>query len=69
MSRRLAASIWSSAGYRRDRLSPKFHPLMDAQIEDAARRFEQLADSPDPDSATADDPSDLRATARRGRRQ
>jgi hypothetical protein len=35
----------------------------DAQIEDAARRFEQLADDLDPDSVTAEDLSDLRAVA------
>ncbi len=33
----------------------------DAQIEEAARRFEQLADNLDPASVTAEDLSDLRA--------
>ncbi len=35
----------------------------DAQIEEAARRFEQLADDLDPASVTAEDLSDLRAVA------
>jgi hypothetical protein len=35
----------------------------DAQIEEAARRFEQLADELDPASVTAEDLSDLRAVA------
>lgn len=35
----------------------------DAQIEEAARRFEQLADQLDPATAAADDLSDLRAIA------
>lgn len=35
----------------------------DAQIEDAARRFEQMADDLDPASVTAEDLSDLRAVA------
>lgn len=35
----------------------------DAEIEEAASRFEVLADSLDPKSVTADDLSDLRAIA------
>ena len=35
----------------------------DAEIEDAARRFEQLADDLDPASVAAEDRSDLRAVA------
>jgi hypothetical protein len=35
----------------------------DAQIQEAARRFEQLADDLDPASVTAEDLSDLRAVA------
>jgi hypothetical protein len=35
----------------------------DAQIEEAARRFEQLANNLDPATATVDDLSDLRAVA------
>jgi hypothetical protein len=35
----------------------------DAQIEEAARRFEQLADQLDPATTAADDLSDLRAIA------
>ncbi len=35
----------------------------DAQIEDAARRFERLADQLDPAAAVAEDLSDLRAIA------
>lgn len=35
----------------------------DAQIDAAARRFEQLADDLDPASVTAEDLSDLRAVA------
>lgn len=35
----------------------------DAQIEEAARRFERLADQLDPAAVTADDLSDLRAIA------
>jgi hypothetical protein len=35
----------------------------DAQIEEAARRFEQLADQLDPATAEAEDLSDLRAIA------
>jgi hypothetical protein len=35
----------------------------DAQIEDAARRFDQLADRLDPATAVVDDLSDLRAIA------
>lgn len=35
----------------------------DAEIEDAARRFEQLADRLDPGTAVVDDLSDLRAIA------
>lgn len=35
----------------------------DAEIEEAANRFEALADNLDPDSVTADDLSDLRAVA------
>ncbi len=35
----------------------------DAQIEDAALRFEQLADQLDPATAAVDDLSDLRAIA------
>ena len=35
----------------------------DAEIEDAARRFEQLADNLDPASVAAEDLSDLRAVA------
>jgi hypothetical protein len=35
----------------------------EAQIEDAARRFERLADQLDPASAVAEDLSDLRAIA------
>jgi DNA-directed RNA polymerase specialized sigma54-like protein len=35
----------------------------DAQIEEAARRFEQLADDLDPAGVTAEDLSDLRAVA------
>jgi len=35
----------------------------DAQIEEAARRFEQLADRLDPATAEAEDLSDLRAIA------
>jgi hypothetical protein len=35
----------------------------DAQIEEAARRCEQLADDLDPASVTAEDLSDLRAVA------
>ena len=35
----------------------------DAQIEEAARRFERLADDLDPASVTAEDLSDLRAVA------
>jgi len=35
----------------------------DAEIEEAASRFEQLADNLDPATATADDLSDLRAVA------
>jgi hypothetical protein len=35
----------------------------DAQIEEAASRFEQLADNLDPATATVDDLSDLRAVA------
>jgi hypothetical protein len=35
----------------------------DAQIEEAARRFEQLADNLDPASVAAEDLSDLRAVA------
>jgi len=35
----------------------------DAQIEEAARRFEQLTDNLDPASVTAEDLSDLRAVA------
>jgi hypothetical protein len=35
----------------------------DAEIEDAARRFEQLADDLDPASVAAEDLSDLRAVA------
>jgi hypothetical protein len=35
----------------------------DAQIEDAARRFEELADNLDPSGVTAEDLSDLRAVA------
>lgn len=35
----------------------------DAEIEEAANRFEALADNLDPDSVTADDLSDLRAIA------
>ena len=35
----------------------------DAQIEEAARRFEQLADQLDPAATAADDLSDLRAIA------
>jgi len=35
----------------------------DAEIEEAARRFERLADELDPAIATADDLSDLRAVA------
>lgn len=35
----------------------------DAEIEDAARRFEQLADRLDPATAVVDDLSDLRAIA------
>ncbi len=35
----------------------------DAEIEDAARRFERLADNLDPASVAAEDLSDLRAVA------
>ena len=35
----------------------------DAQIEEAASRFEQLANNLDPTTATVDDLSDLRAVA------
>jgi hypothetical protein len=35
----------------------------DADIEDAARRFEQLAEALDPADVTAEDLSDLRAVA------
>jgi hypothetical protein len=35
----------------------------DAEIEDAAHRFEQLADNLDPASVAAEDLSDLRAVA------
>jgi hypothetical protein len=35
----------------------------DAEIEEAASRFEQLADALDPAAASADDLSDLRAVA------
>ena len=35
----------------------------DAQIQEAARRFERLADQLDPATAAADDLSDLRAIA------
>jgi hypothetical protein len=35
----------------------------DTEIEDAARRFEQLADNLDPASVATEDPSDLRAVA------
>jgi hypothetical protein len=35
----------------------------DAEIDEAARRFERLADELDPATATADDLSDLRAIA------
>jgi len=35
----------------------------DAEIEEAASRFEALADNPDPESVTADDLSDPRAIA------
>ncbi len=54
------------------RLRPTFYPFLrqgrrmrhtDAEIDQAARRFEQLADRLDPATATADDLSDLRAIA------
>jgi hypothetical protein len=35
----------------------------DAQIEEAASRFQRLADALDPATAKVDDPSDLRAVA------
>ena len=35
----------------------------DEQIQQAAVRFDQLADSLDPETAEVDDPSDLRAVA------
>jgi HAMP domain-containing protein len=65
---------WESAGMR---LRPKFYPLIgkgdvmkhtEAEIEDAARRFERLADDLDPASVAPEDLSDLRAVTRDERR-
>jgi hypothetical protein len=53
-------------------MRPKFYPLTgngdrmrhtDTEIEEAALRFERLADELDPADVTADDLSDLRAIA------